>query len=380
MLRGVSGGSSSGGALTPTQMAAFNNSTALLLPRWSTALGRVANGTGNAKCLCLGDSTTYGNFSNGTNTGDVVLLSYPTQLAEMLNASGILTQPHSSLGNRDPKDGRWVLGGTWVSPNGLNSVGGPPYQSQSSPTTLSFTPRGPVSQFKMWYMQLSGGGVLSYGVNGATPATVNTNGSSALNSITVNCSLAFNTFNMAWVSGGAVYVVGIEALDTTGGKTWVDLINCGWDGSTTADWADHTNPWSPSTGIATIAPDLTIISLQINDPLNNLSLASYTANLQTIITAAQITGDVILMSANDCNPGPYLSTGLTMPSHAVQVTFWAAMQSLAATNNVPFIDIFTLFGTYAAANTLGIMGDSLHPNGVGYARISKQALNVIGNV
>ena len=91
--------------------------------------------------------------------------------------------------------------------------------------------------------------------------------------------------------------------------------------------------------------------------------------MQTLITAAKASGDVILMSG--------VPSSTTQASQAAQQSFVTALQNLAVSNSVPMLDIWTSWygasGGWTSNNALGEMYDTLHPNGRGYPDLENQA-------
>jgi hypothetical protein len=79
--------------------------------------------------------------------------------------------------------------------------------------------------------------------------------------------------------------------------------------------------------------------------------------------------DVILMSGPPSEAGVYAS-------YETQEAYVANMKSLAYAANVPFIDVWALFGSRWKASA---MFDSLHPNEVGYELIAEYARTAILN-
>ena len=109
---------------------------------------------------------------------------------------------------------------------------------------------------------------------------------------------------------------------------------------------------------------------QVNDWNGHVPLPTATSNMTTVVKALRSVGcDVILMSGVP-------SKATYFPSYDAQYSYVTNMQRLAHTLDVPFIDIWTLFG---ASWNAGAMFDSLHPNRAGYELIAgyakKAALN-----
>ena len=94
------------------------------------------------------------------------------------------------------------------------------------------------------------------------------------------------------------------------------------------------------------------MNLGINDGANGFSNAQTTTNLQAIIDAARLSGDVLLATPHPINPA-------NVPD-ANQSARNAAIVSLAAAQGVPCIDLRAYFGSYAAISSR--MPDGVHPS------------------
>ena len=143
--------------------------------------------------------------------------------------------------------------------------------------------------------------------------------------------------------------------------------------------------YDPMASLKSIQPDLTIIGVGGNDMSQSLLVSAqatnpsnplgwYQQNMQTIITAAQVSGDFILFSP--------------MPANAVQVTngvadqYIAIMRSLSAANNGLYIDQFRRWGfPFAPVNALGYFySDGFHPSVFGYAASARALLEPLAAV
>ena len=105
---------------------------------------------------------------------------------------------------------------------------------------------------------------------------------------------------------------------------------------------------------------LAAIELGVNDATNGVgdTVASYTANMQAIIGALQVYNpliSIIIVDANDTLGG--------LTSTPAQASIRAAEIQLAAQYNVAFISLAQRWGSYATANSAGIIysGDHTHP-------------------
>jgi lysophospholipase L1-like esterase len=104
----------------------------------------------------------------------------------------------------------------------------------------------------------------------------------------------------------------------------------------------------------TYAPDLTFISLGINDAGLSTPAATFSTNMQAIIAAAQVSGDVVLMSIP---PSQDLTRITYEPLYENQLFI------LHNTLGLPFIDIFRRFGS--SYNAPFMAADGLRPRVLG---------------
>jgi hypothetical protein len=353
------------------------------LPKWRAAIAGMKNGTKNARVLFVGDSTDFGVGSNGTSVGEMVANSCPMQFANQLLAKGINAHSNTFMGGGfgvqaagggyygGANDGRIVKGSSWVvSSGGVISVGGGLYNATSGANALSFTPKQPVDTFTIYYVANSGLGTFNADINGGTATPVNTNATPQnLRSITITGTLGINTLNMKYASGGGVYIAGAEAYDSS--KKWVSVINAGWPGAQSNNWDDTGGaPFGVIPGLGVVAPDLTIINLGKNDCYKGTNTVSqFTTHMQAIITACLASGDVILRT--------FYPNDVAYGSVATQQTYVDAIYALAKTNNLPVIDTYGRWVSYAVSNPLGFYYDQLHPNGAGYSDGSQSILNFL---
>jgi lysophospholipase L1-like esterase len=364
------------------------NLNATLMPHWTSCVARVKINAGNCRVYAVGDSTTYGDYSaNTSNTGDLTVASYPTRLSQYLNASTLPAQRDSFMGAGSSQgagfgnDARVVLGTGWSTVNSA-STGGLLFTASSATTAFSFTPVDQVNQFILWYVT-NGGGTGSYQVDSGSVTDFSSGGAAGLHSVTISAgTLGNHTLNLQWVSGGAVFVLGVEASNTAIGS--VQIINAGIPGSgagtvTGISWAQTTSAWSPLFSVPIQAPDVVLLDLGINNwtGANATSVAVYTTNMQAIITAYLATSDVILIT-----PAP---SSIANVSLATQAQYVAAMYQLAAKNNIPLIDNFNRWGSYERTNVAPFLfyNNVLHPGPNGYSdfaqAIAVQLLSVVGH-
>jgi hypothetical protein len=328
------------------------------------ALQKVRLGTGRMTILVIGTSISAG---QGAGTGGTPItgarpFAYPSRLATKLASLGIPSQSESFFGNAaqagaygtyDPR-----VSGAWSYDGARTTAGGNLFGSVSS-QTLSFLASTNVDTHEIGYITAPGKDTITVNIDGGAPTTgpssINSNASLALVKATVKpASAGSHTLNLvAGVVSGGFLLMGVKAYNST--IPGVDIVNCGWPGSTSANWNDSANVWSPLNAIAYHAPDLTIIEGWPNDYNNAVALATTLANAQAVITAAAATGNVIVVSSPQSNPA-------TKASAAIQTAFRQAHASLIDQNSGIYVDWPYRIGDFTAANGAGYMFDDIHAN------------------
>lgn len=364
------------------------------LPHWNKALANVMSGKGNARILCLGDSTTEGYFSTNTASGPYYALSFCNQLANIFNGAGIPASTDNFVGNAagdraSTVDNRLVLGSGWsgAATAGNQSLGGFFFIASSATGSTTYTPLKPVDTFVVWYPTVTGGGTLNYNIDGGSNTGINQNIANSFGHTTISTTLGTHVLNLNYGSGAGAFFTAIEAYNSTVPQVLME--NAGWNGSKTSDWDLTTNNYSPSPACGTFAPDLVIINLQVNDMISSTALATYKANLQTIISNCQRGGntDVVLMTSNHTNP----ADGTNPTSEATQLTYANTIRSLALTTSnstavagVPVIDEFANLVSYTFQNaslgsvyTPGTYPGDLHLNYFGYGIMARDIAQVL---
>lgn len=290
---GGGGGASSGSAIP-----GYTNFDSALLPFTSRCIARVRSGKGNCRIATVGDSTTAGQGAgtDGSGVTNAWYLSYPTQLANLISASGIPAHQDSFMGASwgSITDNRATLN-TWanIASGAYSTYGGAAWYNNSDTTSFIWAPVNPVDTFVVWFnTQVSGGATVTINIDGgATLATVNTQtGATGCLATTVGGSGASITPGTHQVriqrngTGTLAAIMGIEAYNAT--VPSVSVINAGWVGSRTSFWSDNTEgAGSPLSCISTVAADLMIVNLGINDELNAVPNATSLANMQAVVAA-----------------------------------------------------------------------------------------------
>ena len=350
-----------------------NVNPALVFSKYRLALGKVRAGTANARILCVGDSTFAGTGDSTTATIPATK-SCPTRLAQILNttvtpsAVGLGIPPSILNGQADQ---RWTLGTGWATESNFGAGAAASYLGTASTGNLVYTPSPQVTcdGFYVYYLGNSTLGTLTCTASGgsSTPilcsslsagvyrTLISAGSASATNSLTIVGTVANN------------HVVGVEPVLST--KSQVLVGNAGVGSTLSGSWASSgTANFNAVPFIKTVAPDLTIISLGINDAANSASVATFSNNMQTIITAAKISGDVLL-----CDMPPS-SSGIGGGGPALEATYLSVYANLAAVNNCAYL---SMWGRFGGAWQTSYMSDQAHCNDQGNFDWAQFIANVI---
>lgn len=346
------------------------------LPHWSSVLSSVITatpGTANANLCVVADSIGWGYGSASSNYPN---LSWPAQLANQLTAAyGVKANFNSFFGagvngfNYGTGDSRVTKGSSWSQSTDYISMGVDTFKATTNTNPLSFLPTENVDKFTVYYIQAAGLGNFNVNINGGTNTPVNSNGADGVGAVTITGSLTANTVNITETSG-TVYIIGVKAVDST--QNEINVMNAAVAAAKSSDWSDSAHPWSPANGAlyTALGCDLTLAALGTNDVNAAVSVATFTANMQAIATAAKTSGDIAFLSA------PPEGTGNATVAN--QALFANANKALATTNGkAPFIDIYTRWGTYAVKSLYGYYFDTIHPNQLGYTAMSNAVARAI---
>lgn len=339
------------------------------LPKWRKAVGRALAG-GRGRLMLLGDSTTVGagaGTSGQTNLVGARPNNYPSALANALSRLGIPANNGHVFGGQnviattvayeqyDPRVSFPVAG--WAEQPSANYLipGGHFFRSSTSGAVYRFTPTQVVDTIVPYYITNSGLGSMTVDVDGgAALSTINQAGALAVTSSTISCAKGSHAINLTATSASQVYLAGILAYDSAQGG--IDILQCGSWGDIIANFNMTTNVWSPYNFYASLAPDLTIVQLTINDINQATTLAAYDASLRTLVAKLKAIGsDVVLMTGLNSDPSPYPNMG-----NGKSESFYAAVRQVAIDLGCPFLHQAERLGNYAAANAALGMSDTSH--------------------
>jgi len=345
------------------------------LRRWQAALAKQRAGTYRPRVAFIGDSKDYG-YGAGTSSGNTWSdgaepRSKIAHVVRLLNASGIPASRQSTFGTggsatvaiKQAYDARLSEMSAWG--GGPISFGGPMWQLSSTAAggqRGTFTPEGSVDSFDVFWRISAGLAPIKVTIDGTATVvdTLVTAGAAGFGKKTISAgSLGAHTINLYRDVAPAPHLIGIIARNST--VPAIDILNGGVPGVTALFHTSTNGTWATANALATLACDLVIIQLGSNDLNTGVSVETYTANMQDIVTKAKVAGaDVVLEVPTFGNAGGY-------GTDAQREIFRQALIGLGATNGCIVVDHAARFGTWAQANALGLMKDAIHETEPGYA-------------
>jgi lysophospholipase L1-like esterase len=338
---------------------------------WGVALAAARDGVRDAKILVIGDSTAagIGGSSMASYPQRTSWPSYLTQLMDDLSmpAAHGLGIPKSNS-SAQPADTRWTLGTGWAA--GVTNVGfgGKQTNYVASPGAGALVYNDPRVYANVYDVYYAVSNATTYGqltivATGGTTLTVNTGSQSTreIRRATVYAGSASGSNVVQMTNSGAsgiVTIVGVEPRYTS--QTKVVVGNAGVSGSTTTDWVTYhdgstTNGWNVFSYLSAYQPDLTIISLGINDaiPSAQVPVSTYIENIKQLIAGAEAAGSSVVLKTMI----PSVSS-----RSAREAEYVAALEAL----RYPIIDVFNRYGSYEKTAAQGWMADDVHGNDLIY--------------
>lgn len=344
------------------------------------------NVKGRARWALIGDSLTSGwgaggpGGGTGTAPGGIGInlraKSMPSELAKKLNAAGTPSRADAVLGNSNTPNNN-VAEFVAYNPNCALGAGWDIYRSADGAVpggqcficngagAFVFTPEVAADRFDIYANRYNGGGVLTVSDASGTLATVDTNTAPTPRGEMFRFVVHRSTASLSPISiqrtGGAIFLNGIVPYDTTSPR--LELWNMGYAGSKVSDWLKNNFMWSPLSALSIYAPDFYTIALGGNDVANGVSSATFSANLQALITAAKGAAPrVALVKIHPGNP-------TTVPAN-LPPSYLAAMDALQTSNNlaptINFHDNVPL--------TIADYYDGIHLTNSGYIKEAQEAL------
>lgn len=346
------------------------------------ALARVRSNTGTCKVAIVGDSTTAGLFAQGVGQGytNAKVLAPGAQLAAMLKAAGTPAHNESFFGTNNTQAVAYavynpavnLLTGSFTQTTSPPTFCGNLFRGVAVGNTMSWTPLIAFDSIDVYYAQAGSAGSFTVNVDGgATLATVNANNANQIyvKQAITGVALGTHTINLAVSVGTSSFILGMAVRNSTSQS--VEVYTLGNSGTTVSNLlrpSGGVTGYLTPAGLQVLGPDMTFINLTINDINNQVTtVAQYSIDLQTIISAALATGDCCLVIGNPGNVAGW-TNGIVAPQYQ------NAVYALAASNGIPVVDITQRWVSYAVTNPVMPYGDagagSIHPTAIGYADIA----------
>ena len=369
---GTGTGTGTGGS-TPTLPNGFymNGATS---PALKAAVSRVKANTGRARMVMKGDSTTVGQGGGSSADGAGLTGARANRISKVL--AGLLTN-----------DGIPTLDGSIVSDNGMyvtnfslpgydtrtalytpawgvlagQALAGGGYLS-SNTGALYFSPDTTVDTFEIVYYQ-GNAYTLAFTIDGIAPASgpasITVTNVSGLAKVVVKAASVGTHFLKITGNNTLGAVRSITAYNSTAAA--LDIVMHASLAATSANQAAAgANHWSNNDSLGFDAPDLTTINLGLNDMAAGVTTSAFTTNLQTIITKAKVSGDVLLVFPTPAG-GSY-NTGVA--------DFNTAAKNLAASNGIPFLSLYEYYGLFTSTFGARLFDGAVHPKADLYAEIA----------
>jgi len=334
--------------------------TGIDLPHWRAAMAAVVAGTSDAKVLCVGDSTTIGTTSALVGSPN----TYPYQLAGLLDADPSLVAARGlAMPNKpiDP-DPRWAVGTGW-SDEAFGWGGAASTKGAVGCGASTYTDGVMADRYDIYYLAITGAGDITAQATGGSAVvqatTISPGPAVAKFTISAGSASTSNVVTISNASAAQIHIVGIEPWLSSAKR--VRVANAGLAGATSTTWAAALSGIGGPACIQAYQPDLTIISLGVNDAFYNTAPATYLANLLVLINAASATGDVLLFS-----PIPTTSADTTPGRQSFELQYGTAL----AAWSYPYLDLFARWGNPGSNAVPAFMIDALHPNAAGHADLA----------
>lgn len=338
------------------------------LLNWRKAVANVRTGAGRGKLLFLGDSTTMG---AGAGTGGTAQLnaafprSLPARVASILSDTFVDASFESIWGSQAANtyvtystyDTRTTFGSGWAMSGGGTLGANFIRYTNGSTSTFAFVPPGSFDTITIYYYRSSGQGSFTVDVDGgASLGTVNTAGTTGFVSTSFTVAAGTHTINLNAQNNGSLFIAGIIPSLSTAPA--IDVVSGAWYGAVAGTF-NGSGSFGPLTALRALAPDCTVINLTINDSNAGTALDTYQTNMESIISAAQESGDVVLMVGPPSDSASALNGTL---GEYVQIIY-----ALAAQYGCAVVDLQRRWGSYAEIQATFPYSDTLHPGNLAYA-------------
>lgn len=286
----------------------------------------------------------YGGVRNCVNFGDRGMLAFGASVSQLMSQYS----PDIVAG------AGWDFG----SSDQANMFGGRMLTNSTTTNALSWTPPTAFDRLEVSYITAPSVGLGSFTVDvdgGAPLATYSEDATASVQRVVLNVTRGTHTVNFKRVSG-SVFLLEMRAYDST--RRTVQLVNAGIAGATTATFIAATTAWAPQNAIPRMDADLFLINLGLNDKNQGVPVATYKTRLKSIASNCIAAGaDAQLIIPTPASSG-----------HNLDAAYIQAIKDAASELGLqPPVDLYTLFGSYAAS--IADYSDEVHLKPSGYARV-----------
>lgn len=330
----------------------------------------------NIKVLFIGDSTTVGVGADPTGLSDVNgsrPFSVPLKAKDWLVDNGIESIAESLAGDNAVGVLAWNDYRPDVTATSLST-------SSRSPTAGGFLPRHNTSSLlelytsddvdtvEFAYPRTTGFGVLQLSIDGVDDSTYNQDVSPEDYFLSESGGMALGRKRLQFSRfSGTPHGPGyINAWNSN--KKSIQIINAGARNSGYTEWNKTTYPASALNAIGTIAPNIAVIDLGINDyRTSGATIAQVTAGIQLIIDECESAGAIVILVVP--NPIATYSTVTDTWSQAAVLSMYEGLQ--ASNPTAKLVDAPAVYyeagltasnpATYTELDAGGHMYDFLHP-------------------
>lgn len=378
-----------GGITTPTPSLNGFYANGATNPKLLAALQGVKAGTRRGRIVFKGDSTSVG---EGGGTGTLGLIdarkSRPSFIvAGLLTAAGVPTFDEAvfgthgisnfssgvTLGQYDPR----INQSTWKLNEAQEFSGGGLLSSANGSDPITITPNGTFDRYDFVYYRTSEANRKAYFAIG-TGAGVFPDTGPGSEGLTALAGGGFGSLAYGMNVARSPLVGQTSASTALAVRSWrpfntgvpaIDILNHASRGAKAADQASSSaSNWNNLDALKYDVPDLTVINLGLNDMNTGVSADSYRANLLTIITAAKISGDALLVF-------PHPASGAFNNNVAA---FHAAAKQLATDQGIAFFSIYEYLGAaFTSALAARMFDGAAHPKAELYAEIGQRITDAI---
>lgn len=317
----------------------------------------------NTQIAFMGDSTVRGTDENAIPYNAQFGNTTCMKLSQLLEVAGYKSGANNIFGSGTTtiadlalRDGRFTSSGTAVF-GSVQTQGGSDFNLPSATAVINFTPQTNVTKFDIYWRDAALGRDFSWAIDGGAATTIQSTGVSQMVRTTVSAGAAgLHALTLTQVLG-SVNIFGINGYNDTASRKEISCLSWGVNGATSATLIGNIGP--PNGGrlqfLSSFPPKLVICEGgSVNDWRTSVSVATFKANMLTLINAVKAAGSDFWFLTPPYDGGV---AGLT----ANQNAYITAMYELSASENVGLVDTRGAWLSYANQVAQNYVGDNVHP-------------------